>query len=171
MNMIKNRLFIMAVFLVAVVVMVGGCAAEEVARVKNGDVVSVHYTGKLDDGTEFDSSIGGEPLQFTVGAGQMIPGFEQAVIGMKLGESRTVTIPVAEAYGPYQAELVFVIDRAEFPADLEPQVGQRLPVSLTDGGQAVVSVTEVSESTVTLDANHPLAGKDLTFEIRLVEIS
>ena len=161
----------MVVFWVAVVVMVGGCTAEEVARVKNGDVVSVHYTGKLDDGTVFDSSIGGEPLQFTVGDGQMIPGFEQAVMGMKTGESKTVTIPVAEAYGPYQAGLVYVIDRAEFPADLEPQVGQRLPVRLTDGSQAIVSVIEVSESTVTLDANHPLAGKDLIFDIQLVEIS
>ncbi len=169
--MLKNRLFIMVIFLVAVVMILGGCGAGEVTRVKNGDVVSVHYTGKLDDGTEFDSSIGGEPLQFTVGAGQMIPGFEQAVRGMKTGESKTVTIPSVEAYGPYQAGLVYVIDRAEFPADLEPQVGQRLPVSLTDGGQAIVTVTEVSDSTVTLDANHPLAGKDLTFEIQLVEIS
>ena len=139
-------------------------------QAKIGDTVRVHYTGKLDDGTVFDTSEGQELLHFTIDEGQVIPGFEQAVIGMKLDESITVKIPVDEAYGPYRDELVLVVEPDQFSADLEPEVGQRLQMSQADGQIIIVTVTGVSESSVTLDANHPLAGKDLTFGIKLVEI-
>ena len=153
------------------VAMIGSGCTGEVAPVKEGDMVSVHYTGKLDDGTVFDSSVGGEPLQFTVGAGRVIPGFEQAVIGMKPGESITVTIPAAEAYGPHREDLVIVVDRSELPADIDPQVGEQIVGGLAGGGQMAVVIIEVTDSSVTVDANHPLAGKDLTFDIELVDIS
>lgn len=168
--MIKNNRLLLAGILAIIAMTFSGCAGGEAPQAKNGDVVRVHYTGKLDDGTVFDSSTGGEPLQFTIGSGQLIPGFEQAVIGLKTGESITVKIPAVEAYGPHQEELVLVIDRTEFPADLEPQIGQQLQMSLADGSPIQVLVTGVSELTVTLDANHPLAGKDLTFDIELVDI-
>jgi len=168
--MIKNSILILIGIMVTVVMIVSGCGGGEIVQAKSGDTVRVHYTLKLDDGTIFDSSSGGDPMQFTIGEGQLIPGFEQAVIGMKLGEEKTVKIPSAEAYGPYRDELVKVIDRTEFPADIEPQVGQQLELELEDGRQVLVLVTEISESGVTLDANHPLAGKDLTFDIQLVDI-
>jgi len=141
------------------------------AQAKNGDTVKVHYTGRLADGTVFDSSMDREPLQFTIGQGQIIPGFEQAVIGMNPGESKTATIPADEAYGPRLEEMVQTLDKSEFPADLDPKVGDQLQVHLAGGRTIRVTVTDISDSTVTLDANHPLAGKDLTFEIQLVEIS
>lgn len=139
-------------------------------QAKLGDTVKVHYTGKLEDGTVFDTSIDRTPLEFTIGEGQIIPGFEQAVVGMNLGESKTTTIPVDKAYGPYREEMVLVIGREQFPADLHPEVGQRLQLHQVDGQTIIVTVTEVSEGSVTLDANHPLAGKDLIFDIQLVEI-
>lgn len=166
----KNNLLILAGILVTVAVIGSGCTGE-VAPAKEGDTVSVHYTGKFDDGTVFDSSVDGEPLQFTVGAGQVIPGFERAVIGMKPGESVTVTIPATEAYGPYREELVIVVDRSELPADMEPQVGEQIVGGLAGGGQRTGVIIEVTDSSVTIDANHPLAGKDLTFDIELVDIS
>ena len=138
---------------------------------KVGDTVSVHYTGTLADGSVFDSSIGREPLQFTLGEGQMIPGFEQAVIGMTLGETKTVTIPAGQAYGPYYEERVFVVPRDQLPADMEPEVGQKLQMQSATGQIRIVTVKEVSETNVTLDANHELAGKDLTFEIQLIAMS
>lgn len=136
----------------------------------DGDTVRVHYTGTLEDGTTFDTSVGGEPLEFTLGAGQMIPGFEEAVYGLKIGESKTVTIPAEEAYGPHRDDLVIVVEWEQLPAGLDPEVGQQLQMQQTDGRTAVVIVTDVSETTITVDANHHLAGKDLTFEIELVEI-
>lgn len=139
-------------------------------QAKIGDTVKVHYTGRLDDGTIFDSSINREPLQFTIGEGQIIPGFEQAIIGMSPGESKTTRIPMDEAYGPHRKEMVVVVSREQIPAELNPEVGQQLQVRQPDGRAMIVVVTEVSESSVTLDANHPLAGKDLTFDIQLVEI-
>ena len=138
---------------------------------QENDTVTVNYTGKLDDGTVFDSSIGKEPLQFTIGAGQMIPGFEKAVTGMKAGESKTVTIPSEEAYGSYREELVQEVNRDELPPDMEPEVGMILQGSMMNGQVAIFTVTDVSETTVTLDANHPLADQDLTFEIELLEIA
>jgi len=140
------------------------------AQAKTGDTVKVHYTGKLDDGTVFDTSADREPLQFTIGQGQLIPDFEQAVVGMNPGESKTVQIPSENAYGPHRQEMVMEVGRNEFPADLEPKVDQRLQVRQQDGQTFPVTVTAVSESSVTLDANHPLAGKDLTFDVQLTEI-
>ena len=140
------------------------------AQAKNGDTVKVHYTGKLEDGTVFDTSINRDPLQFTIGENQVIPGFEQAVVGMNPGESKTTKVPADKAYGPHHKEMVIVVDRNQFPANLEPKVGQQLQIRQADGRAIVVTVTDVSESSVTLDANHPLAGKDLTFDIQLIEI-
>ena len=140
------------------------------AQAKHGDTVKVHYTGKLEDGTVFDTSINRDPLQFTIGEGQIIPGFEQAVVGMNPGESKTTKVPADKAYGPHHKEMVLVVDRNQFPVDLKPEVGQKLQIRRTDGQTTVVTVTAVSGSSVTLDANHPLAGKDLTFDIQLIEL-
>ncbi|MCL6435877.1 MAG: peptidylprolyl isomerase [Leptolyngbyaceae cyanobacterium HOT.MB2.61] len=140
------------------------------AQAKHGDTVKVHYTGKLDDGTVFDSSTNREPLEFTIGAGNIIPGFEKAVVGMAQGESKTEVIPTEQAYGPYMEEMVVTIDRQQMPAEIEPEVGQQLHIQQPDGQLLPVMVTDVSDSTVTLDANHPLAGENLTFDIQLVEI-
>ncbi len=140
-------------------------------QVEHGKTVKVHYTGKLDDGTVFDSSIDRDPLQFTLGEGQMIPGFEQAVVGMNLNESKTVTIPMDQAYGPHREEMVTVIERNQIPENMQQlEVGQQLQIRQDDGQTFSVLVTDVAESSVTLDANHPLAGKDLTFDLQLVEI-
>jgi peptidylprolyl isomerase len=141
------------------------------AQAKTGDKVKVHYTGKLNDGTVFDTSADREPLQFTIGQGQLIPGFEQAVVGMEPGESKSVEIPSDQAYGPHRDEMVMVVDRKEIPQDLDPKVNQRLQVRQQDGNTFAVTVTEVTDSNITLDGNHPLAGKDLTFEIKLAEIA
>ncbi|KPJ66457.1 MAG: peptidylprolyl isomerase [Syntrophobacter sp. DG_60] len=140
------------------------------AQAKNGDTVKVHYTGKLEDGTVFDTSINRDPLQFTIGEGQIIPGFEQAIVGMNPGESKTTKVPADKAYGQHLKEMIVVVDRNQFPVDLKPEVGQRLQTRQANGRAIVVTVTDVSESSVTLDANHPLAGEDLTFDIQLLEI-
>ncbi len=140
------------------------------AEAKQGDTVRVHYTGKLDDGTVFDSSTNREPLEFTIGEGQIIPGFEAVVIGMEPGESRTATIPAAEAYGPHRHEMVMDVDRNQLPPDLEPAPGQQLQVHQEGAPPIMVTVTDVTPDKITLDANHPLAGKDLTFDISLVDI-
>ena len=139
-------------------------------QAKYGDTVKVHYTGKLEDGTVFDSSIDRDPLQFTLGEGQVIPGFEQAVVGMNLGESKTVTISMDEAYGPHREEMVVMVERNKFPEHMQLEGGQQLQIRQDDGQIIFVIVADVSESSVTLDANHPLAGKDLTFDIQLIEI-
>jgi peptidylprolyl isomerase len=135
-----------------------------------GQTVKVHYTGTLEDGTMFDSSEGRDPLQFTVGGGQVIPGFDAGVTGLKVGESRTVTIPPEEAYGPVndQLKLEFPIDQV--PEGVDTTVGAALEITHESGQQIPVVVTEVTEELIILDANHPLAGKTLTFEIELVEI-
>ena len=140
------------------------------AQAKIGDKVKVHYTGKLEDGSVFDSSEGGEPLEFTLGQGQVIPGFDQGVVGMAPGESRTLNIPVDQAYGPHRPDGVFEIDRSELPPDIPLQVGMQLQGNRQRGGPADVTVVEFDDHKVKMDANHPLAGKDLTFEIQLVEI-
>lgn len=139
-------------------------------QAQRGDTVQVHYTGKLEDGTVFDTSTNRDPLQFTIGEGQIIPGFEQAVVGMNPGESKTVTIPMDQAYGPHREEMVLEVDRKQFPEHLNPEVGQQLQVRQQNGQTMIVTVVEVSETNVTLDANHPLAGEDLTFDIHLVGI-
>jgi len=140
------------------------------SEAKQFDTVRVHYTGRLDDGSIFDSSRGREPIEFTIGGGQVIPGFEQAVVGMNPGEEKTVRIPSDEAYGPYRDEMVLTVQRDQFPPDIDPQVGQALQVQQSNGESLIVTVSEVSETAVKLDANHPLAGQDLTFDIELVEI-
>lgn len=139
------------------------------AEAKRGDTVRVHYTGSLADGEVFDSSKGRDPIQFTLGTGQVIPGFERAISGMEPGEARRVTIPADEAYGPHREENVVTVGRDQFPDDITPEVGQQL--QMQQGGHAfLVTVTRVSEQDVELDANHPLAGRDLTFDLELVDI-
>jgi peptidylprolyl isomerase len=140
------------------------------AKAKSGDTVKVHYTGRLEDGTEFDSSKDGDPLTFEIGAGRVIRGFEQAVTGMTPGETRTEMIPAERAYGPRREEMALVMQRSRIPKGLELKIGQVLQVRGPEGEHTRVTVTAMSESTVTLDANHPLAGKSLSFEIELVEI-
>jgi len=140
-------------------------------KVKEKDNVSVHYTGTLSDGEVFDSSVNREPLSFTVGAGQMIPGFDNAVVGMEVKEKKSVTIPAAEAYGELRPDMVQKISKDQLPPDLKPEVGQQLASQLPSGEQIIVTVAEISDEEVTIDANHPLAGKELTFEIELVEIN
>lgn len=148
------------------------------AQAKDGDRVRVHYTGRLDDGTVFDSSECGEddcgcghgPLEFTLGAGEVIPGFEAGVRGLSVGESKTIHIPVDEAYGERMEEMVAVVPRSELPADMKPEVGQQLEVTQEDGQVFNVLVVEVTDETMTIDANHPLAGQPLNFDLKLVEI-
>lgn len=136
---------------------------------KQGDKVKVHYTGRLKDGTVFDSSENREPLEFTLGNGQMIPGFEKAVDGMDVGEERTAEIVADEAYGQRQDNMVVNVPKEQVPPDIKPEVGQQLAIN-REGQNIPVVVADVTESEVILDANHPLAGKDLVFEIKLVEI-
>lgn len=138
---------------------------------KQGDTVKVHYTGKFDSGEVFDSSQGRDPLEFTLGTGQVISGFENAVIGMEVDEEKTVHIPSAEAYGERNEQLVQKIPRDKFSKDMNPRPGQRMQLRTQNGEAIVVMVTEVEAGTVTLDANHPLAGMDLNFDLKLVEIS
>ena len=141
------------------------------AQAKNGDTVKVHYTGKLADGTVFDSSVQGDALQFTLGDKQLIPGFEKAVLGMNVGEEKTFIIPADEAYGAHNTDLVFTVDRGSLPPQMNPAIGQRFQVRQQDGSVTAVTVAAISDANVTFDANHPLAGKDLTFEIQIVEIA
>lgn len=138
-------------------------------QTNDGDTVRVHYTGRLDDGEVFDTSEGGEPLEFTVGAGQVIPGFDEAVRGMNIGDKKTINIPSDEAYGPRVDALVQEVAREGMNLDVEPQVGMNLVMQLPDGNQIPVAITDVTATHITLDANHPLAGKDLTFDVELVE--
>lgn len=140
-------------------------------RAKLGDKVRVHYTGKLADGTTFDSSRQREPLEFTLGQGEIITGFESAVVGMNPGESKTETIPADKAYGPHRREMVIEVERQKLPRDLQPQVGQRLQLKHPSGKPVPVRITRVADTQVTLDANHPLAGQDLVFDITLVAIA
>ncbi len=136
---------------------------------KRGDNVKVHYTGKLADGTVFDSSKGGEPLAFAVGSGQVIQGFEEGVVGMKVGESKVLNIPVEKAYGERNDELVIQAPIEQVPPDLKPELGMRLEMGGANGEILRVVVTEITKTHITLDANPPLAGKDLIFEVELVE--
>jgi len=134
-----------------------------------GDTVKVRYTGRLDDGRVFASSRAQGPLELTVGDGTLIPSVEETLTRMEPGEERTVTIPPEQAYGPHQPELVFALDRAEFPEDIEPEAGQELQVKQGDA-VIVMRIAEVSDEQVTIDANHPLAGQNLTFDLELVAV-
>jgi peptidylprolyl isomerase len=168
MNVIQKRYAVLLVsLLLGTALFVAGCS--KVATAKTGDTVKVDYTGKLLDGTVFDTSVGKQPLEFTLGNNQVIVGFEKAVTGMKVGESKTVTIPAAEAYGQYNNNLVFVVDRSTLPAGTEPKVGLQLQ-GTNQAGMIIYTIIEVSETTVKVDGNNAMAGKDLTFEIKLVEI-
>ncbi|MEP0829363.1 MAG: peptidylprolyl isomerase [bacterium] len=140
------------------------------AQAKLGDRVKVHYTGKFVDGTVFDSSNEREPMEFTIGGMQVIPGFEQAVLGMAPGDSKTEKVACEDAYGLRRDDMIVEVERQYIPKEINPEVGQLLEMQRSDGQTIPVRVTEVSENTITLDANHPLAGKDLVFEIMLVEI-
>ena len=165
--MSKKKFMSLMSMLMLVVMLVPGCGGSVMAE--TGDTVKVHYTGRLQDGTVFDTSIGSEPLELTLGQGQIISGFEQTVIGMKVSETKTVTIPADQAYGQHRDDMIFEVARDELPADIDPRVGMQLQMN-QGGGIMIVTITDVSETTIKIDANHPLAGQDLTFDIELVEI-
>lgn len=139
-------------------------------QAQTGDKVKLHYTGSLQDGSVFDTSQGRAPLEFTLGENQVIPGFENAVLGMAPGESKTVNIPADQAYGQRNENMVLEVPPEQFPDDIDPKLGDQLQIRQQDGSAVNVVVSEVTDSMVRLDANHPLAGEDLIFEINLVEI-
>lgn len=139
-------------------------------QVKNGDKVRVHYHGKLNDGSTFDSSEGRAPLEFQVGSGQVIKGFDDALLDMKIGDKKTVLISAENAYGESSMQNVFEYPLENFPNDMQPEIGLQLHMSDNEGNNFPVVITAITETSVVLDANHPLAGKDLTFDIELVEI-
>ena len=141
------------------------------SQAKSGDTVSIHYTGKLDDGEQFDSSEGREPLAFTLGTGQVIPGFEKAVDGMTVGEKKEVRIEPEDAYGPRHDQMVQEVPRSALPEDLVPEVGMGLQAQGQDGQTLNLTITEVSDESIMVDGNHPLAGQSLNFAIELVSIS
>ena len=143
---------------------------KKLEKAKQGDVVKVHYTGRLENGTVVDSSVGNEPLHFRIGEGRVIPGFEEAVIGMKPGDMKTERIPAERAYGPHDKEMVFNVPRSKIPEDVSLEIGQRLEIKHEDGRTGMLLVVDLSDMMVRLDANHPLAGKDLVFDISLIEI-
>jgi len=142
-----------------------------VSQAKSGDTVKIHYTGTLDDGTEFDSSVGREPLEFAIGSGQVIPGFDGTVDGMAVGDNKTVTIPAGEAYGERHDQLVQEVPKTALPDDMKPEIGMQLQSQSPDGQVMNLLVTEVEKDSITVDGNHPLAGQSLTFAIELVEIA
>jgi peptidylprolyl isomerase len=137
---------------------------------KTGDTVQVHYKGTLDDGSQFDASAGRDPLAFTVGAGQVIQGFDDAVTGMEVGEKKTVRIPPQEAYGEHRDDLIVQLDRAQVPEHIDLELGMGLQLQQPNGQPIAVTVQSIEDSHITLDANHPLAGEALTFELELVAI-
>jgi peptidylprolyl isomerase len=140
------------------------------SEAQEGNTVKVHYTGSLEDGTVFDSSEGRDPLEFKVGEQRVIPGFEKAVVGMTPGEKKQEKIPADEAYGPHREDMVLEVERTQLPENIVPEVGLQLQMTTTDGRQVPVKITDVDESKIKLDANHPLAGKDLIFDLELVEV-
>jgi len=144
--------------------------SSDIRTAREGDKVKVHYTGRLEDGSEFDTSIGNEPLVFTIGGNEVIPGFEGAALGMKTGEIKSVAIAPESAYGPYNDELVVDMPREYIPEDIVPELGMMLKIVDNDGNEIPVRITVIEETSITLDANHPLAGKTLIFDIELLEI-
>ena len=143
----------------------------DLSIIKDGDTVKVHYTGTLTDGEVFDSSINRDPLQFTLGTGQLIPGFEKAVIGLKVGDVTKAEIPSAEAYGERNPEMEIKVQKAQLPPDMEPEVGMQLQLNQENGQPVPCQISNIDGEEITIDANHPLAGKDLIFNIEIVEIS
>jgi len=157
--------------LLAMVLLVAGSGCTDTAaRVKNGDMVKVHYTGTFDNGTVFDSSAGREPLEFSVGAGMMIRGFDEGVVGMQEGETKTIHIPADRAYGQYREDLVFLVDPASVPGGESLTGGEQVSITLPGGHVMAGTVTGISPDGIVIDANHRLAGEDLTFSVTLVEI-
>lgn len=140
-------------------------------QVQKGDTIQIHYHGTLEDGSVFDSSLQREPLEFEVGSGMVIKGFDDGVLGMQIGDKKTINIPCLEAYGPIQNEMIVNYPKANFPADLNPEVGMQLAMNNGAGQSFPVVIVEVNDEFVILDANHPLAGKDLTFDLELVHIN
>lgn len=140
------------------------------STIKNADTVKVHYTGTLEDGEVFDSSIDREPLQFTLGQGQLIPGFESAIIGLGVGDKTTTNIPCAEAYGEHNPQLEITVEESQLPEGMEVKIGAQLQLNQPDGQPIPCVITKIDGEKATIDANHPLAGKDLTFNIEIVEI-
>lgn len=141
------------------------------AEAKVGNTVKVHYTGKLEDGTVFDSSAGRDPLQFTLGEGAVLGEFEMAVTGMNTGDKKTFTIKSENAYGEYDPALVMEFDRGQLPPSITPEVGLHLQFEQEDGQAGIVKIIKVTDTKVAVDANHPLAGKDLTFDIQLLDVA
>jgi peptidylprolyl isomerase len=139
-------------------------------QAKSGDTVKIQYTGRLDDNSVFETSVDRDPIKLTIGRGRTIPALEQAIVGMETGESKIVEISAEQAYGAYHEELVHSVSRKVLPADMEPEIGQRLNATSVDGRKFSVTIRDISEKTVMMDANHPLAGKDLIFDIELVAI-
>lgn len=140
------------------------------SQAKSGDTVKIHYTGTLDDGTQFDSSAGREPLEFTLGSGQVIPGFDKAVDGMAVGESKQVNITPEDAYGPRHEQMIQEVPKSALPPDMTPEVGMGLQAQGQDGRAVQLTVTAVGDDSITVDGNHPLAGQALNFAIELVSI-
>jgi peptidylprolyl isomerase len=141
------------------------------SHAKSGDTVKIHYTGTLADGTQFDSSAGRDPLEFTLGSGQVIPGFDKAVEGLAVGDSKSVNITAPDAYGPRHEQMVQDVPKSALPDDLEPAEGMSLQARGQDSRVVNLTVTHVGDEAITVDGNHPLAGKDLNFDIQLVEIA
>lgn len=141
------------------------------SKAKDGDTVKVHYTGTLENGEVFDTSKEREPLEFQLGQGQLIPGFEKAVVGMDEGDSTKVDIPSDEAYGEVRDDLIITVPKDQLPDDVEPKIGMQLQVNQQNGQPIPVRITEIKDEELVLDANHPLAGKDLSFEIELLEVA
>jgi FKBP-type peptidyl-prolyl cis-trans isomerase 2 len=139
--------------------------------IENGQKVKIHYTGTLDDGNQFDSSAGRDPLEFEMGAGMVIPGFETGVVDMAVGEKKSIHIPATEAYGEKRDEMVMEFERAQLPEGLEPEVGMGLQMQGPEGQPIPVQITAIADETITIDANHPLAGQNLNFELELVEVA
>lgn len=139
-------------------------------QAKHGDTVRIHYTGRLTDGTEFDSSSGREPLEFQLGSGQIIKGLDDQVQGMSVGEKETVTVPADAAYGPHRAEGIQSVPRTQIPDGVDTSLGARLQATGGDGQTMTLTVVDTSDDTITVDANHPLAGKDLVFDVELIEV-
>lgn len=141
------------------------------SKIKNGSTVKVHYKGQLADGSVFDSSEGRDPLEFTMGQGQLIPGFEKALEGLTIGDTTIANIPASEAYGEPNPQMIVEVEKSQLPADLVPEIGLQLQLNQPDGQAIPVRITEIKDELVTIDANHPLAGKDLTFNIEVVEVA
>jgi peptidylprolyl isomerase len=146
------------------------CRREKVAQAKTGDTVRVHYEGQLSDGTIFDSSLERKPIEFILGQDTVIPGFEQAVIGMEVGESKDVSIPPEDGFGDYSEDLVVNIEKTILPPDINPELGMQLEVSSEEETPRVFTIADIAEDLITLDGNHPLAGKEIAFKIELLEI-